>query len=89
MGKEDKEGNNGRWTHWHPCSSQSFPSSRGSPTPLYTHTHAPTTITPDICQGKERLPSRTFPVTSCPAVVSAMPLAVTGMAWGDFLSVCI
>lgn len=72
MGKEDKEGNNGRWTHWHPCSSQSFPSSRGSPTPLYTHTHTPPPPSPLIF-ARERKGFPAEPSLSPPAPQWSVP----------------
>lgn len=90
-GRRTRRENNGRWTHWHPCSSQSSPSSRGSPTPC-VHTHTPPQSQPQapiIYQGKERLPSRTFPATSPAPYWSVHAPAVTGMAWWDFLPFCM
>ena len=83
MGKEDQEENNGRWTHWRPCSSHP---PVGEVLPPCVHTPPPPP--PIICQGKERLPSRTFPVPSPAPYWSVHAPAVTGMAWWDFLPFC-
>lgn len=56
--------------------------------PGHTNTHTPPPPPLIICQGKERLPSRTFPVPSPARQWSAHAPAVTGMAWWDFLSFC-